>query len=164
MLELIILFTILFFVFSWRNFELSLYSIFLLLPTYRVQFDIFNFPFNLLSLIIWIVVAVFFIKNIKHIPNLFKNFRANLKSNNIFSEFRFPIILILISSYLAIFFSSDYIKALGIFKSYFLESMFLFLILVFTIKTKDQFKKIIYSLGIYDNQLFYFDTPLSQRL
>ena len=84
MFELILLFSILFFIFSWRNFELSLYSVFLLLPTYRIQFNIFNLPFNLLSLIIWIVVLVFFIKNIKKIPNIFKDFKTKIKSPNIF--------------------------------------------------------------------------------
>ena len=155
MFELILLFSILFFIFSWRNFELSLYSVFLLLPTYRIQFNIFNLPFKLLSLIIWIVVLVFFIKNIKKIPNIFKDFKTKIKSPNIFSPFRLPIILILISSYIAIFFSSKTVKAFGIFKSYFLESLFLFVILVFTIRTKSQFKKIIYSLGILSILIFF---------
>lgn len=127
-----------------------------------MQFEIFHFPFNLLSLIIWIIIVVFFIKNIKKIPNLFKNFKKNIRSTNIFSPLKLPIILILISSYLAVFFSSNHLKALGIFKSYFLESLFLFIILVFTIRLKQQFKKIIYSLGILS--IFIFVLGLYQKL
>lgn len=162
MFELIIPFSILFFIFSWRNFELSLCSVFLLLPTYRVQFAIFGFPFNLLSLIIWIIIAVFFIKNIKKIPYLFKDFKKSVKSKNIFFPLRSSIILILISSYSAVFFSSNKLRAFGIFKSYFLESLFLFVILALTIKSKQQFKKIIYSLGILS--IFIFFLGLYQKL
>jgi len=145
---IIISFYILFGVLAWKNFKFSLYSVFLLLPTYRVQFEVFNLPFNLLSGIIWLLVFVFFIQHIKEIPNLFKNFKGNLKSKeNIFGSLRWPIILIIISAYLATFFIKDSMGALGLFKSYFLEAIFLFVLLVFNLK-KEDFKNCIYSLQI----------------
>ena len=154
MLELIIIFSILFGFLCFKNFYVGIYFAFLLLPSYRVQFDILGFPMNLLSIIIWIIVFVFFIKNIKNISNLFRNFKQNITTNSFFKNFRWPISVILIMSYLAIFYSSSQIKALGIFKSYFLECLFLFIVLAFTIKTKQQFKNIIYSLGILSILIF----------
>jgi len=146
MVYLLIAFYILFGVFAWRNFKLALYFVFLLLPSYRVQFEFFNLPFNLLSGIIWLLVLVFFLKHIKEIPNLFKNFKSNLKNKkNIFGSFRWPIILIIISAYLATFFVTDSMGALGLFKSYFLEAIFFFVLLVFNLK-KEDFKNCIYSL------------------
>lgn len=154
MTELIIIFVILFGFLCFKNLNLGIYFTFLFLPTYRVQFNIFGFPMNLLSIIIWTVTIVFFIKNIKSIPNLFKNFKQNLTTNNFFKEFRWSIAIILISSYIAVFFSSDSMKALGIFKSYFLESLFCFIVLAFTVKIKQQFKNIVYSLGILSILIF----------
>ena len=145
---IIILFYILFGVFAWRNFKLTLYFVFLLLPTYRVQFEIGGLPFNLLSGIIWLLVLIFFVKNIKSVSDLFKDFRNKLKNrNNIFRSFRWPIILILISAYLATSFGKDSMGALGLFKSYFLEALFFFILLVFNLK-KEDFKNCIYSLQI----------------
>lgn len=162
MLELIIIFAVLFGFLCFKNFNFAIYFTFLILPTYRVQFDVLGFPMNLLSVIIWILVLMFFIKNIKGIPNLFKNFKKNLTTDSFFKGFRWPIVLILISSYVAIFFSNNSMKALGIFKSYFLESLFLFIVLAFSVKTKQQFKNIVYSLGILS--IFIFILGLYQKL
>jgi O-antigen ligase len=159
---IIILFYILFGVLAWRNFKLSLYSVFLLLPTYRVQFEVFSLPFNLLSGIIWLLVLVFFLQHIKKFPNLFKNFKENFKDqNNIFGSLRWPIILIIVSAYLATFFVKDSLAATGLFKSYFLEAIFLFVLLVFNLDRKD-FKNCIYSLQIL--VFLIFGTALFQKL
>ena len=158
----IILFYILFGVLAWKNFKFSLYFVFLLLPTYRVQFEVFNLPFNLLSGIIWILVLVFFLKNIRKVPNLFRDFKSNLKNKeNIFASFRWPIILIIISAYLATFFVKDSMGALGLFKSYFLEALFFFVLLVFSLKRKN-FKSCIYSLQIL--VFLIFAVALFQKL
>ena len=156
---LIIVFYILFGVLAWKNFRFSLYFVFLLLPTYRVQFEVLGLPFNLLSGIVWLLVLIFFIKNIKKVPSLFKNFKVHLK-NNIFGSFRWPIILIIISAYLATFFVKDSLGALGLFKAYFLESLFFFILLVFNLERKD-FKNCIYSLQIL--VFLIFITALYQK-
>ena len=163
---IIILFYILFGVLAWKNFKLALYFVFLLLPTYRVQFDLFNLPFNLLSGIIWLLVLVFFIQHIKKLPNLFKNLKENLKDkNNVFSSFRWPIILIIISAYLATFFVKDSMGALGLFKSYFLEAIFFFVLLVFSSTSESkglqplveaEEKKIFFKNCIYSLQTLVF--------
>ena len=132
MVYLLIAFYILFGVLAFKNFKLALYFVFLLLPTYRVQFEVFNLPFNLLSGLIWLLVLVFFLKHIKEVPNLFRNFKEKFKNkDNIFGSFRWPIILIIISAYLATFFVKDSMGALGLFKAYFLEAIFFFVLLVF---------------------------------
>ncbi len=177
---IIILFYILFGVLAWKNFKLALYLVFLLLPTYRVQFEIFNLPFNLLSGIIWVLVLIFFIKNFKNIPSLFKDFRDNFKSKkNIFQSFRWPIILILIMAYIAVFVADNTIAALGLFKAYFLEAIFFFMLLVFSSflsnnkglqpfvkdvarKRKSFFENCIYALQIL--VFFIFGIALYQKL
>ncbi len=172
MMYLLIAFYILFGFLAWKNFRFALYSVFLLLPTYRVQFSLsagvltkvglFNLPFNLLSGIIWILVLIFFIQHIKSVPNLFKNFKNKLKNkNNIFIFFRWTIILIVISAYIATFFGKDSIGALGLFKSYFLEAIFFFVLLVLNLK-KENFKKCIYSLQIL--VFLIFGVALFQKL
>ncbi|MDD3284876.1 MAG: O-antigen ligase family protein [Patescibacteria group bacterium] len=148
---------------AWKNFNFVLCFIFLLLPTYRVQFEIFNIPFNFLSGLIWVLILIFFIKNFSAIPNIFKNIKEKLKNkDNIFYSLRRPIILILISSYIAVFVSSDYMKALGIFKSYFLESLFFFVILVSSLKDKKDIKRCIYFLQIL--AFLIFGLAIYQRL
>jgi O-antigen ligase len=143
---IIVLFYVFFGVLAWRNFKFALYSVFLLLPTYRVQFSLLGLPFNLLSGIIWLLVLIFFVQNRKNILNLFKNIKGRLKDkNNIFGSFRWPIILILLSAYLATFFGTGSMGALGLFKSYFLEAIFFFVLLVLSLK-KENFKNCIYSL------------------
>ncbi len=159
---MIILFYIFFALGASRNFKLALYSVFLFLPTYRVQFNIFGLPFNLLSGVIWILVLVFFIKNIKYLSNLFRNFKKKLKSkNNIFNSFRWPIILIIISAYSATFWASDLLRADGLFKSYFLEAIFFFILLVFNLK-KNDFQYCVYSLQIL--AFLIFGVALYQKL
>lgn len=169
---IIILFYISFGVLAWKNFKFALYFVFLLLPTYRVQFDlsagvltkvgIFNLPFNLLSGIIWLLVFIFFLRHIRNIPNLFKDLRNKLKSkNNIFSSLRWPIILIIVSAYIATFFVKDSIGAMGLFKSYFLEALFFFVLLVFSLK-KEEFKNCIYALQIL--VFLIFGVALFQKL
>lgn len=174
---IIICFYLLFGFLAFKNFRLSLCSVFLLLPTYRVQFEIFKLPFNLLSGIIWILVLVFFIRNYKKIPNLFKNLKEKIKDkNNIFNSFRWPLILILISSYMATLTAGDSLSSLGLFKAYFLESFFFLILLVFSSASEGKglqpleeaeekhnfFKNCIYSLQILT--FFIFLVAVYQKL
>jgi O-antigen ligase len=162
MIYLLICFYILFAYLAWKNFKLALYFVFLLLPTYRVQFIVFNLPFNLLSGIIWLLVLVFFIKNYRKIPNLFKDLEKKIKSrNHIFNSFRWPLILILISAYIAVYAAGNSLSALGLFKAYFLESFFFLILLVFNLDKKD-IKNCIYSLEILVGLIFI--TALFQKL
>ncbi len=162
----ILLIIILFVLLAIKNFDFAIYFVFVLLPTYRVQFSVFEVPMNLLSVFIWIIVFVWIIKNIKSILLSFKSILLNPKSailrKNILENFRWPIVLILISSMISVFVSYDMTKALGLFKSYFLESIFFFIVLIYTIKTKKQFKNIIYSLGMLS--IFIFIISLYQKL
>lgn len=159
---IIICFYILFGYLAWKNFKLALYSVFLLLPTYRVQFTILSLPFNLLSGIIWLLVLIFFIKNYKKIPNLFKNLKGKIKSkNNIFGSFRWPLILILVSACIAVWTAGNSLSSLGLFKAYFLEAFFFLVLLVFNLRKQD-YRKCIYSLEIL--VVFIFSTALFQKL
>ncbi len=163
---LIILILSLYLFFALKNFNFALYFIFILLPTYRVQFGILGFPMNLLSAFIWIIVFVWFIRNFRNIAlslkGLFSRPKETIMGQNIFGNFKWPIILILISAFISVLVSYDTTKALGLFKSYFLESLFLFVVVVSAIKDKKQFKKIVYSLGVLG--ILIFILSLYQKL
>jgi len=159
---IIICFYILFAFLAVKNFKLVLYSVFLLLPTYRVQFQVLNLSFNLLSGIIWLLVLIFFIKNYQKIPNSFKNLKEKIKNkNNVFKSFRWPLILILVSAYIAVYTAGNSLSALGLFKAYFLEAFFFLILLVFNLEKKD-IKNCIYSLEILAGLIFA--TALFQKL
>lgn len=163
---LIILILVFYFILTIKSLNNALYFLFILLPTYRVQFDILGFPMNLLSCFIWIVVFAWFIKNFRNIVlslrGLFSKPIQVIKNKNIFGSFKWPIILILISAFISVLVSYDTTKALGLFKSYFLESIFLFVVMVSSIKNKKQFKNIIYSLGFLG--ILIFILSLYQKL
>lgn len=155
---LIVFILALYLIFAIKNFDNALYLFFILLPTYRVQFDILGIPINLLSAFIWIIVFIWLIRNFRNITLSIKSlfFRPGqvITRQNIFGSFRWPIILILISAFISVLFSYDKTRALGLFKSYFLEAIFLFVVLVTSIRNKKQFKNIVYSLGILNVLIF----------
>lgn len=145
---IIILLYILFGVLAWKNFKFALYSVFLLLPTYRVQFEILGLPFNLLSGIIWVLVLIWIIRNYKRIftPFVLRTFPPKIGGKHL--GLRLSIILILISAFVSIFFATDFDKALGLFRAYFLEALFFFVLLVFNFRNSKEFKNCIYALQI----------------
>lgn len=110
----------------------------ILLPAYVVRFDIGPLPSTALEAMIVIVVAVWLIKrgaaiNVKRLTR---------------STFFWPGILLLIAAGLSIIWSADTKDALGIYKAYFVEPFLLYLILIDTLKTKEQWKKIFIALGL----------------
>ena len=110
----------------------------ILLPTYLFRSKIGFLPFTFLELCLlttflgWLINKIFFKKTI---------FLPTIKASII------PIILILFSSALAIFFSPNKIAAAGIWKAYFLEPILFFLVLRDLNKNKINREIILWSLG-----------------
>lgn len=132
------IFLILFAVITWRDFEWGLFILMMLLPAYVVRFDIGPLPSTALEAMIVIVVAVWLIKrgaaiNVKRLTR---------------STFFWPGILLLVAAGLSIIWAADTKDALGIYKAYFVEPFLLYLILIDTLKTKEQWKKIFIALGL----------------
>ncbi len=140
-LMLIIILLIVFTIISFKKTSLGLYLISFLLPTYLIRFNIGPIPFTFLEGMILILFLIWIIKEIRN-KNLLKIIKE-LPQNKFF----IPIILLLIASTISIFVAPGQRAALGIWKAYFIEPLFLFLVIIHTIKTRKQIKLIFYSLG-----------------
>ncbi|MCK4744956.1 O-antigen ligase family protein [Candidatus Parcubacteria bacterium] len=143
LLFLIIYFLIFAFV-AYRNLAAAIAVIVAFLPSYLIRFQIWVFPTTVLEGMILIVFFIWFAKfGWKKISQRFKN-------KNFFQPYPFykQIILIIAVSYFSIFIAPDFYKAAGLWRAYFLEPIFFFLVFANIIKTKKDLRKIFFSLGI----------------
>lgn len=137
---LILLFTILFFYLSYKNFQYSLFLFLFFLPTYLLRFKIFNIPTTLLE----IMLAIIFVNWILKYKNIFFiKLKTFYKSNTIFF---LGIILFILSSTLAIFISSNFRSALGEWKAFYIEPVIFFIILFTSQKTKKDLENLFFAL------------------
>jgi len=103
-----------------------LYAIIILLPTYLIRFSVLEIPFTLLEVLILILFLLWLIKIIKN------------KEKIILSIYKWPMLIILVASAIALLTTSDFTAGLGIFKAFIVEPMLFFLVFINTIKTKTQ--------------------------
>ena len=68
-ISLIQLYLILFAFIVWRRFELGLFLLFFLLPTYLIRFKFFGLPVTLLEMMIFIIVLIYLV-GAKNSPSL----------------------------------------------------------------------------------------------
>lgn len=137
---LILLFTILFFYFSYKNFYHSLFLFLLFLPSYLIRLKIFDIPTTLLE----IMLAIIFVNWILKYKNIFFiKLKTFYKSNTIFF---LGIILFILSSTLAIFISSNFKSALGEWKAFYIEPVIFFIILFTSQKTKKDLENLFFAL------------------
>lgn len=111
---------------------------FFLLPTYLVRFRIGSFPTTLLEILFWIICAVWIIQkpNISYLVSLIKQQRTLFLA----------ITLFLTAATISIFTSLDIRAALGVWKTFYVEPVILFFILISTIKTQKQINLILSAL------------------
>lgn len=144
MIIFIIIYLLIFAFISYRNLAVALAMIVAFLPSYLIRFQIWILPTTVLEGMILIVFFVWFAKfGWKTIANRFKN--KNFYQSHPFYK---QIILIIIVSYFSIFIAPDFFKATGLWRAYFLEPIFFFLVFVNVIKTKKDLRKIFFGLGI----------------
>ena len=107
--------------------ELGVYLIILLLPSYQIRFQVAGLPMTFLESMIFILAAVelFFLAKNRRLGLAFRNqIMLKLRRN-------LPIFFFLLAAFISIFVSPAQVKAAGIFKAYFLESiLFYFLVLL----------------------------------
>lgn len=141
---LIILYFILFTFLSRLNLKIAVLILIFALPSYLIRFNIFSIPTTLLEIMI-LIVFFFFIFNKR--KELFKNTKKGW-SQKIPYPFSWEIVLILFLSFISIFVAGLNLSALGVFKAYFLEPIFLFIVIVNTFKNEKDIKKIFYVLSL----------------
>jgi len=144
--------------------NLALGFLILALPTYLFRFQVLGIPMTLLELMIGIIIVVFFVKRAQVSFTKKQPFDASTSSAQAklrvtqtvkglvggltFSNYKWLMVAIFFVATLAIVFSSDKLAALGIWKAYFVEPMLLFIVIINTVKTKEDFKLLINFLGL----------------
>lgn len=138
----LLIFCLLFSYITWRHFYLGLASLFFLLPTYLIRFNLGPLPSTLLEIMIWIIFIIWIIKYHRSIIN---NLISTIKNNYNYTLF-IATFFFLVASTISIFTSIDLRAAAGEWKAFYIEPIIIFLILITTIKTKKQINNIIYAL------------------
>ncbi|MDD4995065.1 MAG: O-antigen ligase family protein [Patescibacteria group bacterium] len=132
---ILIIFLGLFGYLAWRNFRLGLALLVFLLPTYFIRFQIGPLPTTLLELY-FVVIALIWIT---------KERGLSYRNQNLI-KWRLPIFLFLAAATIGVIVSPDKTAALGIWKAYFIEPILFFLILISSLKTREDWKLILNAL------------------
>ncbi|HOC96265.1 MAG TPA: O-antigen ligase family protein [bacterium] len=132
----IFIFIIIFTLFSIKKERASIFLIILLFPTYLVRFKFFEIPTTLLEIML---ISLF----ISFAYQIIKN-RIDIKFYNFF----FVLFGLFIVSCISLKISDNSFQSLGIFKSYIIEPMLFFIILINRLKTKQDLNLIIDVLGL----------------
>ncbi|HCC22624.1 TPA: hypothetical protein DF272_00390 [Candidatus Falkowbacteria bacterium] len=148
---LLIIFVAIFTVLSWRRMNLAVGFLIMALPTYLIRFDVAGIPMTVLEVMILVVIMVFFIKRRQMFFTKklrFIYFYKNLVEGLCFSNYKWLMLAILVVATLAVWFSPARLAALGVWKAYFVEPMLLFVVIINTIKTKEDFWQLINFWGV----------------
>ncbi len=140
---LIILYLFLFFLVSQLNLRLAVLLLLFALPTYLVRFSICGLPTTLLEMSILLTFLSWVIQNRKYLFKI-KNRRADSQPY----PFGWEIILVIIISFIAIFIGGINNQALGIFKAYFIEPIFVFILILNTQRGEKGMKNVITALTL----------------
>jgi O-antigen ligase len=137
---------------AWRSRFKALMILTVLLPSYIIRTTLFTIPVTFLELmivglfIIWIVTE-------RQYPWLLMKKKLP-HDNPIPYIYRVIITLILLAATVSIFVSGDLKESLGIWKAYFLEPIMLFLVVMQTVRTREQIYDLIDVLGFTAILLF----------
>lgn len=132
----IFIFAILFAWLTYRRLDWAIILIAGLLPTYLLRFQILGVPMTILELMILIVFVLALVMK--------KLSWSKIYHNKLF----WPALTFLLFATVAIFTSAETIRALGIWKAYYVEPLLLFIVLISIIKTRADWQKIFVALGI----------------
>ncbi len=144
MTTLIIIYLALFAVVGQLNLRLAVLLLILTLPSYLIRFSILDMPVTLLEISLLITFANWILKNYKQLLRLRKSDRRSKQPY----PFGWEIILLLVIALASTFVGGLSLPALGIFRAYFLEPLFLFILILNTIRGEKGIKQIIGVLAI----------------
>lgn len=123
-LSLVIVYSVLLFILSYRKWDWSLGWLVIILPSYLIRFQIWKLPSTLLEVSFGVIFLVWLIKYFgkdkKEILDFFRREKI----------FFCSLIIFFLASILAIFISGAWFKGLGIWRAYFLEPILFFIMLV----------------------------------
>lgn len=126
-------------------------AVIVLMPSYLWRFNIFGMPTTFLELMIVLLFVVWLIKDSRYKSI---NFSFSSKSKNKVPFYlRIILSLWLLASVLAWLVNPTY-SALGLWRAYFLEPVMFFLVFVYSVKSKNDVRVIINSLGLLLAWLF----------
>jgi len=126
---------VIFSLFSIKREKFSIFLIILLLPTYLLRFNFFEIPTTLLEIMLFSLFISFIYQIIKN--------RIDLRFYNFF----LILIALLIISCVSLKISDVSFQSLGIFKSYIIEPILFFIILINRLKDKKDLNLLFYALG-----------------
>jgi len=114
----------------------------ILLPTYLFRSRLAGLPFTYLELCLLVTFGGWLMKKIVPVKKIY-----HLTPTTYHLKYFWPILIILISSTIAIFASPDWRAAAGIWKAYFLEPILFFIVLKNCLKTEQDRDVILWALG-----------------
>ena len=141
----IIIFAFLFLTLCLKRLNWAIFLLLAALPTYLIRFNIGPIPSTLLEIMILICFAVWFFKDKPY--KLWRHL-GDKSWRKVNYPFRWEIILILISSFLALIPANFSNEALGISKAYFLEAILVFILVINVLKDKQSYRQIFWALSL----------------
>lgn len=123
-LILVIIYSLLLFILSYKKWDWSLGWLVIILPSYLIRFSIGQLPSTLLEVSLGVIFLVWLIKYFKYDRLEIKSFFQKEKI------FIVSLLVFFLSSIIAIFVSGNLFKGLGIWRAYFLEPVLFFSMLV----------------------------------
>jgi len=115
---------------AWRNYKLALSLLPALLPAYLLRFSFGFFPTTWLEIAILVLISLW----LWHERPTLRTFRAA------FGKLWWPTVGFALAATLGIAVSADYLSALGVWKAYIIEPIFIFVILRSTFRSDDWVK------------------------
>ncbi len=151
----VLLFILLFFVLSLRNFLLAISFVVFALPAYLIRFEFGGIPYTMLE----VMIGTLFVT---HLFRMWQQYRwIDLKQwvsrpSKEFLDIRVAMGVLFISASVAVFVSPVTAQALGIWKAYFLEAMLFFIMMVNSIHDRKNMERVFYALGLSVLVVFIF--------
>lgn len=133
---------------SFREPRWGIYVIAATLPSYLIRLALFGIPTTILELCILILFFVWIIRNSrwKHIN--FRFWQQNDVINPIPRILKLPLILLLVSAFLAALVSPNQTAAFGILKAYFIDPFLFLIVFVYEIKSIKHIEEVLKALGL----------------
>ncbi len=136
---LIIVFTLIFAYIAWWKLDWAICLAILFSPAYLIRFSVGFLPMTILEVMLLVIVGIWIMKII--------DVRIRTKACPAQLPWRWAILLFVLAGTLAVIISPDKRQALGLCKAYVIEPVLFFLVFVNTVKTKEQIRGVIWSLG-----------------
>lgn len=141
---LLAIFYLLFTFLSYRNLLWGLVLIGACLPSYLLRYSFFGLPTTVLEGMIVIVFVLWIGQHRQQWVGVIKAASRGKRLPDPFGRWFFATVLFLIASLVSVYISPNHWSALGLWRAYFLEPIIFFIILISTVKNKEDIYKIIW--------------------